>query len=216
MDINKRPSPNSTHACRDPEVPTARIRSIVAELTTPIMAEWFEALKSSHKMHKLESDHDSPSSSRRADPEPEPEMVDLKRLEARQEESRQALEELQQQLCEIQRHEGPDDSSIKLRLSEVGGRAKLLELDESLKSDLKARSPSSQVRELCTRLDVVSAEAARSPRARTRMEVNSPTCAKSWNAWTAKSASCHAMSDEPCARCAHTRRRHGCKNSHRS
>merc|ERR1712070_252160 len=134
-------------------------------------------MKNSSKVRKLGSGHTSPSDSRdgrRADPEPEPEMVDLRRLEARQEESRQALEELQQQLCEIQRTEGQDDSSLRhnlvtaVEVQRREGQAQLLELDESLKSALRASSLSDTspndppaLKELYTRLDLVSAEAAR-------------------------------------------------------
>jgi len=140
------------------------------------MAEWFEALKSSSNARRLESDRhspsanrrESPSDNRRADPEPEPEMLDLKRLEARQEESRQALEELQQQLVSMQRHEGQDDPNLRHVVLAGAGRAHLLELDESRKSDVEVCSPSDRssmeplvLKELRTQLDIVSAEAAR-------------------------------------------------------
>merc|ERR1739848_532033 len=122
----------ASNACITPQAQIARIRSIVAELTTPIVADVnsrFEALR--HSPGRASSSSGTPSLGRRADPEPEPEMIDLRRLEERQEESRQALEELQQQLCEIKR---PDDGDRP-----DGGQ--LLELDERLKADLKAHLP---------------------------------------------------------------------------
>merc|ERR1719258_583387 len=101
----------------------------------------FEGLQCSDKARNPESGQSSPSEGRRADPEPEPEMLDLKRLEARQEESRQALEELQQQLVDIQRHEGQDGPSLKSQLLRNVGQAQLL-IDERLKSDLQGHLPS--------------------------------------------------------------------------
>lgn len=159
----------ASSACISPETQIARIRSIVAEVTQPIKSDIdsrFEALCCPDKARGLGSGLSSPSDSRRADPEPEPEMIDLRRLEARQEESRQALEELQQQLLAVQQHGGEDGDSLKNQLLQDLGQAQL-ELDESLKSDLKAHLTTSTssteplaVKDLVARLDVVSAEAA--------------------------------------------------------
>jgi len=144
----------------NPSAQIDTIRSIVVEFTTPIMSEMncrFEAL---HKrIHCTDKARGNGQCSPTGDPEPEPEMVDLRRLEARQEESRKALEELQQQLVEVKRHERD-----QLPLAQVS------QLDSTLKSTCHALSPSSPseissiesvvMKELSTRLDIVSAQAA--------------------------------------------------------
>lgn len=159
----------ASNACIAPDAQVARIRSIVAEFTNPISADVksrFEALQSRpEKACANQSDHSSPLITQRS--EPEPELIDLRRLEARQEESRQALEELQQQLRGITYQNGQEEPSMRQRLLQDLGQAQLLEFDECLKLDLKARLPSGTsledppgLTELRARLELVSAEAA--------------------------------------------------------
>jgi len=112
----------SNFAAVGPEAQITRMHSIVKDLTRSIRDEMisrFDALQRSTDANSLCSRSDR----RHPDPEPEPELVDLRRLEARQEESRQAMEEVQQQLGEIQRHDpksGLLSRNLVLQESRVG------------------------------------------------------------------------------------------------
>lgn len=93
----------------------------------------------------MDKDHLDYCERRRGDPEPEPELIDLRRLESHQQESRFALEELQQQILEIQQRE-------------TLGREALLCTNKEL---LRSSSQEQSVKELHARLDAISAESAR-------------------------------------------------------